>query len=1037
MSGKARARRGHLVKAPRGLAFVAVATLALGLALFGSTVPDPATAAPGTPGVPQANTPVFAESFENVTGTSPVLLTNYTGALGEKYTADARWLVACNGLIVNYNIPYTTMGNCGLQSSSASLRQLAYALGVHDGQADPSSNDAVAALTEGNGPGAGRVQFATVSNIPLASSSGRFLTFSVDTAALACNVSAPQYQFSFVDQTGTATPIGGVLNACSSGETVAVPAVGPYGATNASVGTYTSDGSVLFSGSTVGIRMTNANGSGKGNDAAFDNIRILDVTPQLDKSFSPSMVLTGGTSTLTFTITNTEELAVKNGWSFTDTLPAGLVLGNPVASSTDCPAGSVTAVNGGTSISVNGNLSAGMASCTVTVSVTSSTPGTYTNGPGNVTQTGLNPPGPASVTFIQAGINLVKSAGNPTDVNGNGITDAGDTIAYTFTVENTGNSALSNITVNDPKAGAVSCPSTTLAVGGSQICNADALYTVTSADVAAGSVDNTATATGTPPVGPPVTSSPSSTSTPTQAPAPALSLVKSANPSTSAEYNEGQIITYSFVVANTGNVPIEGITIDEVEFSGAGTLSAIDCATTTLAVDASTTCTATYELTQEDVDAGELTNTATATGTPVGGDETVTTAPSNVVIPSDPAPAVSLVKSVNPESVDAAGDEVLYSFRVTNTGNVTLTDPTIDETAFSGTGGAPEVACPTGISLLPGQWATCTAAYTVTQADVDAGSIVNTATASATPPGTAAAPVSEPSSATVSIAPSPSLTLEKSSELNGTASAGETLTYSFSVTNTGNVALSDIAVTETQFSGAGTLGPITCPATTLTPNNSTTCTAPYTLTQEDVDAGEVTNTAVATGAAANGDPVTSSPSSDLQPLDAAPALSLVKSADPDDNLSAGEAITFSFVLTNTGNVTLTDVAAEEGEFTGTGDLPQPTCPAEAASVAPGDQVVCTAVYTVTQQDADAGEIANTATGIGTPPGTQLPVRSAPSTVTLPAAPAPPVPAAPAQTLPATGADIGWAAGASVVAALAALAAGAVMLTTRRRTRPEQ
>ena len=61
----------------------------------------------------------------------------------------------------------------------------------------------------------------------------------------------------------------------------------------------------------------------------------------------------------------------------------------------------------------------------------------------------------------------------------------------------------SNVSVNDTLAGlsAISCPSTTLAVGAApMICTAT--YTVTAADVAAGNVHNSATASGTPPATP-------------------------------------------------------------------------------------------------------------------------------------------------------------------------------------------------------------------------------------------------------------------------------------------------------------------------------------------------------------------------------------------------------------------------------------------------------------------------------------------------------------------------------------------------------
>ncbi|WP_214443675.1 DUF7933 domain-containing protein, partial [Mycobacterium tuberculosis] len=71
--------------------------------------------------------------------------------------------------------------------------------------------------------------------------------------------------------------------------------------------------------STIGIQLYNAAGSTRGNDSGFDDPQIVDATPQLDKEFSPSTAVAGQTTTLTFTITNTDELAAKPGWSFTDT----------------------------------------------------------------------------------------------------------------------------------------------------------------------------------------------------------------------------------------------------------------------------------------------------------------------------------------------------------------------------------------------------------------------------------------------------------------------------------------------------------------------------------------------------------------------------------------------------------------------------------------------------------------------------------------------------------------------------------------------
>ncbi|MBK1787222.1 DUF7933 domain-containing protein [Prauserella cavernicola] len=408
------------------LLVVGVACAAGGLVL-GAPVSG---AEPGSPGTPQEPTPVFAEDFEYGMGVEQVLLSDYTGAppTSPTYTADEPWLTRCNGMIVQFPTPVDDLGNCASTTSTANTRQLAYGLGEHSGQGS-ATNHAVTAYTEGD-PGADLVEFETVAPVPLASENGRFLTFSVDTAAVNCAVSPPLYQFYLLDGDDQA-PVGGEINACTSTTTVNAPAVGALPARDVNVGTYTSDGSVLFTGSSLGIRMTNANGSGAGNDAAFDNIRVLDVSPQLDKSFSETSVPTGGTSTLTFTITNTSELAAKNGWSFTDNLSDGLTVADPANATIDCPGGAVTADPGSGSVVVTGDLDSGMASCTASVDVTSGESGSFTNGPDNIECVGCDPPGDAVVEFSDPTYSVEKTA-SATEV------EPGETVEYALTVRNTG-----------------------------------------------------------------------------------------------------------------------------------------------------------------------------------------------------------------------------------------------------------------------------------------------------------------------------------------------------------------------------------------------------------------------------------------------------------------------------------------------------------------------------------------------------------------------------------------------------------------------
>ncbi len=93
-------------------------------------------------------------------------------------------------------------------------------------------------------------------------------------------------------------------------------------------------------------------------------------------------------------------------------------------------------------------------------------------------------------------IKLIKSISGVNDVNTNSITDAFDTIDYTFTVSNEGVTDLSNITITDAKLGlsAAPCAPGVIAQGGADIsCTFTAAYTIQPGDVLAGYVVNSAT----------------------------------------------------------------------------------------------------------------------------------------------------------------------------------------------------------------------------------------------------------------------------------------------------------------------------------------------------------------------------------------------------------------------------------------------------------------------------------------------------------------------------------------------------------------
>ncbi|WP_454853662.1 DUF7927 domain-containing protein [Promicromonospora soli] len=342
---------------------------------------------------------LFEEAFENRALDSNILLTDYEGAGGQTYTGDPYWVSrpACNGLVINWSSPMVA-GDCNGASFYDNLTAVPRALGVAAGSSSPETNGAASSYTEGSSTDNG-IQFATVEPLNM-SATNRFVTFSVDAGAMNCFASHPLLRFYLVDGTGTEIPVSNsAINPCTDPRASVYTVPRQSGLTApVSVGRFPADSSILMTGDTLGIVMRNENGSGAGNDGAYDNIRVLDVTPQLDKSFAPADTYTGGTSTLTVTVTNTSDLAEKNGWAFTDTLPDGLVVADPANTGGTCDA-SVAAT--GSSIEItDGVLAAGEASCTITVDVTSTEIGQYDNCADNFSDvSGLDLPGCATVEF--------------------------------------------------------------------------------------------------------------------------------------------------------------------------------------------------------------------------------------------------------------------------------------------------------------------------------------------------------------------------------------------------------------------------------------------------------------------------------------------------------------------------------------------------------------------------------------------------------------------------------------------------------------
>src|SRR5579862_3766816 len=198
-----------------------------------------------------------------------------------------------------------------------------------------------------------------------------------------------------------------------------------------------------------------------------------------------------------------------------------------------------------------------------------------------------------------------------------------------------------------------------------------------------------------------------------------MTLAKSA---TTAAYGAaGDILTYNYVVTNTGPDSLTGIAVADDHVTG------VSCPNPTLPSQMSETCTGTYTATQADVDAGSVTNTATASGVDPYTQAVTSNQSSATVYASNATSSVSLTKSSTTASFGAAGNTIAYQYLVTNTGTTTLTSVAVSDDHVA------VVSCPSG-GVAPGASVTCTGTYSATQADVDAGSVTNTATATAVNP---------------------------------------------------------------------------------------------------------------------------------------------------------------------------------------------------------------------------------------------------------------------------------------------------------------
>lgn len=484
----------------------------------------------------------------------------------------------------------------------------------------------------------------------------------------------------------------------------------------------------------------------------------------------------------------------------------------------------------------------------------------------------------------------------------------GQLLTFSGSVSNTGNVTLTNIVVvnNQPAANTQVFTRATLAPG--EVANFTGSYLApTNCSVA-----DTLTASAASRCGVAVSNVASANCPILTTPQIAVTVLCPTTPA-----GAGGTLTYSGTVRNVGDTTLNNIVVVR-DFPVPNTTV---FTAASLAPGASTNFTSSLTV---PADACSVTTAFSARGTDVCAVNTVTnTASATCQITTAPAITVTLACPTAPV---ATGGLITYTGTVRNSGNVTLNNVTVVNNQASPT------TVFTVASLAPGVTANFTTSFT---APADTCSVSSTVTASGSDNCTQAV-VNHSASATCNLTTNPRIVVTQTCP-PGSSGLGGLLTYSGTVSNAGNVTLTNVVVTNDR-TGATAVFTVA----TLAPGGSANFTGSYTVPANSGCA--ITSTLTANGRdKCTGTLVTANAAATC-PVQGAPDIS-VTLACPTTPTPLGGTLTFSGTVRNDGNVTVTNVVV-------TRNAPGPNAVVlTRATLAPGASANFTGNYTVPVSDA--------------------------------------------------------------------------------------
>ena len=456
----------------------------------------------------------------------------------------------------------------------------------------------------------------------------------------------------------------------------------------------------------------------------------------------------------------------------------------------------------------------------------------------------------------------------------------------------------------------------------------------------------------------------------------------------------GDTITYTISIENTGN---ETLNITSVVDTVNGHTPVNITASFPATVAAGATVTRTYQYTVVAADPDPLPNsvTVTAVGAVSGATITGSASCSTDILNPD----ITVTKTC-PEFAQV-GDTITYTIRVTNSGDEALEGITVDDTILG------DLSGDFVDTLAPGAFDEQTFEYEVTgSADLN-----NVVTVDATGVDSEEAVSDTANCDTVVLVPAINIVKDGPALVH----RGDTITYTFVVTNPGEVELFDVELSD-PICDPGTIDPGAEVDASLAVGEVWTFSCTHLVTEEDPD--PIPNTVTVRGDTEEGEGGNEVTDTDDHVVDIInPAIDIVKTVD-EEIVPIGTTVTFTYVVTNTGDTTLYEISVDDDILGHIGDI---------AVLEPGDSVTLTKDFVV------GDEIV---TNVGTATGEDVLGRSVSAdddaTVTPIAGENPPNPPNNPPT-PFTGSD----AGRLGLITIVLFGIGVTVVASTRRRRPER